>query len=131
MIAGKALDAEAHAITSTTYKGTTVPVTGVTLRPLTMEGRDADGKPTFSMRMVSVEPGCELPLHAHPYLQSVYVQCGVFECWTCDPETDEVLETVVCGPGDWCHNPGDEPHGMRNVGDETAVFICAIGYPKE
>lgn len=131
MIYGKALDIDAIPITSTTYKGTTVDVTGVNIRPLSLAGKDENGKATYSLRMVTVDPGCEIPLHSHAYLQTLWVKSGIFECWVCDPDTDEVTETCICAPGDYCYNPGHEPHGMRNISDEPGVFVCGIGYAVE
>jgi len=39
------------------------------------------------------------------YVQTMYIVSGQFECWRFDPETDERVESVVCGPGDSIYVP--------------------------
>ena len=57
----------------------------------------------------------------------MYILTGEFECWSFDPETDEISEKEVCGPGSFIYVPSMEPHGMKNTSDtEEATFLCCI-----
>ena len=114
-------------VESAQYKGQALPVKGVTVRWLSKEGADEAGQPEYGLRYFSVEPGGEIPIHSHHYMQTMYILSGQFECYKYDPETDEVAEAVVCGPGDGVYVPSMEPHGMRNISDtDKADFLCCI-----
>jgi mannose-6-phosphate isomerase-like protein (cupin superfamily) len=57
----------------------------------------------------------------------MYIVSGQFECLQFDPESDEVTDSRMCGPGDAVYVPGMEPHGMRNVSEtEPGEFLCCI-----
>ena len=57
----------------------------------------------------------------------MYIVSGQFECWQFDPGTDELVNTVICNPGDSIYVPSMEPHGMKNTSDtEEATFLCCI-----
>ena len=57
----------------------------------------------------------------------MYILTGRFECWQFDRETDELVFSVVCEPGDAIYIPSMEPHGMKNLSDtEPATFLCCI-----
>ena len=55
-----------------------------------------------------------------------YILNGKFECYQYDMETEEAVKTVVTGAGDFVYVPSLEPHGMKNIGDEPASFLCCI-----
>jgi quercetin dioxygenase-like cupin family protein len=114
-------------IESFPYKGRPLEVKGVSVRWLSREGEDESGQPEYGLRLFTVEPGGEIPIHKHLYMQTMYFLSGRFECFEYDSETDEVVSGVVCGPGEVVFVPGMEPHGMRNVSDtETGQFLCCI-----
>lgn len=128
MQAGKATDIQGTAVKGAPYKGEMHPVKGVTIRWLSKAGIDENGNPAYGLRHFTAAPGAAIPMHHHGYLQTMYIESGSFECFVYDPETDEVLESRICGPGDYVFSPSMEPHGMRNVSDtETGTFLCCIG----
>jgi quercetin dioxygenase-like cupin family protein len=102
-------------------------VKGIGIRWLSKVVRGKDGKSEYGLRLFTVKPGGVIPIHNHFYVQTMYILSGQFECWRFDPETDEKIETVVCGPGDSIYVPSLEPHGMRNMSeDEQGTFLCCI-----
>ncbi|WP_461210463.1 cupin domain-containing protein [Desulfocurvus sp. DL9XJH121] len=128
MHAGKAQDIPGAAVKGAPYKGEILPATGVTIRWLSKAGADDAGNPEYGLRHFTVEPGGVIPMHHHAYLQTMYIESGSFECFVYDPETDKVLESRICGPGDYVYSPCMEPHGMRNASDtEPGTFLCCIG----
>lgn len=128
MIAKNAQEIEGVPVTSAPYKGKSSPVEGVTIRWLSKAGQDENGNPAYGLRHFTVEPGGSIPMHAHGYLQTVYVESGSFECYAYDPDSGEVTDARICNPGDFCFSPSMEPHGMRNLSDtEPGTFLCCIG----
>lgn len=120
-------DVEGVRIKEIKYKGEVREVKGVTIRWLSKEGKDADGNPEYGLRHFTVDPGGIIPAHNHLYLQTMYIESGAFECFAYDPDTDEVVASRICKPGDWVYSPSMEPHGMRNVSDtEPGTFLCCI-----
>ena len=110
------------------YKGDMLAVEGVSIRWLSRAGKDKDGNPEYGLRFFTVQPGGEIPIHNHLYVQTMYILSGQFECWRFDPGTDEIVENVICGPGDSIYVPSMEPHGMRNMSEkEAGTFLCCIG----
>ncbi|WP_320169983.1 cupin domain-containing protein [Maridesulfovibrio sp.] len=109
------------------YKGRDCEVKGVTIKWLSKSGQDANGQPEYGLRHFTVEPGGEIPAHNHFYLQTVYIEKGNFECFTYHPETDAVVDSKICGPGDFVYSECMEPHGMKNISEtEEATFLCCI-----
>ena len=42
-------------------------------------------------------------------------------------QRDEMVEKVICGPGDSIYIPSMEPHGMKNASKtEPGTFLCCI-----
>jgi quercetin dioxygenase-like cupin family protein len=116
------------------YKGRQLEVRGTSIRWLSRYGDDGTGYPEYGLRFFTIQPGGQIPIHAHFYIQTMYILSGRFECWQFDPATDEVLRRVEVGPGDFIYIPSQEPHGMRNLSDtEPATFLCCICnvYPDE
>jgi quercetin dioxygenase-like cupin family protein len=109
------------------YRGKPHDVKGIRVRWLSRFGKDDLGHPEYGLRLFTAEPGGEIPIHNHFYVQTMYILSGRFECWLFDPQTDELMEKWTCGPGDVVYVPSMEPHGMRNLSDtEPATFLCCI-----
>jgi quercetin dioxygenase-like cupin family protein len=109
------------------YKDQMSDVTGISVRWLSKAGEDDMGSPEYGLRLFTAQPGGEIPIHKHFYVQTMYILSGQFECWRFDPETDEQVEKCVCGPGDSIYVPSMEPHGMKNLSEtEPATFLCCI-----
>lgn len=120
-------DVEDVPITSFPYKGKPYPVKGISVRWLSRFGNDGTGSPEYGLRLFTAQPGGEIPIHNHFYIQSMYILSGCFECWRFDPETDQPTMTVVAQAGDTVVVPSMEPHGMRNLSaTEPATFLCCI-----
>ena len=108
------------------YKGKMYEVKGISVRWLSKFGEDDIGNPEYGLRFFTAQPGGEIPIHNHFYIQTMYILRGQFECWRFDPETDELMEKRKCGPGDAVYVPSMEPHGMKTLGDEPVTFLCCI-----
>lgn len=126
MIAMRAHDVEDAQVGAISYKGQTSPAKGVTVRWLSKVGKDAQGSPAYGLRLFTIAPGGEIPMHNHEYEQTMYIVSGQFECWEANQETDEIAKKV-CVPGDMVYVPRMEPHGMRNMSEtEPGEFLCCI-----
>jgi len=108
------------------FKGTQRDVIGTSIRWLSKFGDDGTGYPEYGLRYFTIQPGGEIPIHNHFYHQTMYILNGKFECYQYDMETEAAIKTVVTGTGDFVYVPSLEPHGMKNVGDEPASFLCCI-----
>jgi len=108
------------------FKGTQRDVIGTSIRWLSKFGDDGTGYPEYGLRFFTIQPGGEIPIHNHFYHQTMYILNGKFECYQYDLETEAAVKTVVTGAGDFVYVPSLEPHGMKNVGDESASFLCCI-----
>jgi len=109
------------------YRNKPNNVKGISIRWLSKTGKDKDGQPEYGLRFFTAQPGGEIPIHNHFYVQTMYIMSGQFECWRFDPETDELVEKVTCNPGDSIYIPSMEPHGMKNLSKtEQGTFLCCI-----
>jgi quercetin dioxygenase-like cupin family protein len=109
------------------YKDRMNEVRGVSVRWLSKFGEDDMGQPEYGLRLFTVQPKGEIPIHKHFYVQTMYIMSGRFECWRFDTETDELVESAACGPGNSIYVPSMEPHGMRNISEnEPGTFLCCI-----
>ncbi|MBC7264174.1 MAG: cupin domain-containing protein [Chloroflexi bacterium] len=91
-------------------------VPGVTIRWLWAE---ADGAPTFALRMFEVQPNASTPYHAHPYEHQVFILSGQAKLRGANQEqTLSVGDTALVLP--------NELHQFSNAGLETLRFLCAI-----
>ena len=109
------------------YRGKMYDVTGISIRWLSKFGEDDMGIPEYGLRFFTAQPGGEIPIHNHFYIQTMYILSGQFECWRFDSETDELVKKWTCGPGDAIYVPSMEPHGMKNLSEtEQATFLCCI-----
>ncbi|WP_461210462.1 cupin domain-containing protein [Desulfocurvus sp. DL9XJH121] len=128
MITGRTDLVEAKPVTGSTYKGQRHETVGVTSRLLSDAPLDARGNLQYALRQITVEPGGVIPIHSHAYLQTIFMLSGSLEFLSYDPDTDEVVDRRVCGPGEYIYNPSMEPHAIRNAGDEPGIFVSSIGY---
>jgi len=108
------------------FKGTQRDVVGTSIRWLSKFGDDGTGYPEYGLRHFTIQPGGEIPIHNHFYHQTMYILNGKFECYQYDMETEESVKTVETGAGDFVYVPSLEPHGMKNIGNEPASFLCCI-----
>ncbi|MBU2643873.1 cupin domain-containing protein [bacterium] len=108
------------------YKGKMLNVVGTSVRWLSRYGDDGTGNPEYGLRFFTIQPGGEIPIHNHFYHQTMFIQEGTFECYAYDPKTDEKSDTKICGPGSSVFLSSLEPHGMKNVGNTPATFLCCI-----
>jgi quercetin dioxygenase-like cupin family protein len=119
-------DCEDIVIDKFPYKGKNQDVVGTSIRWLSKHGDDGHGYPEYGLRYFTIQPGGYIPIHNHFYHQTMYILEGQFECWCFDPETDEIKEKCIAKSGDSVYLPSMEPHGMKNIGDEPATFLCCI-----
>ncbi len=119
-------DCEEKLIDTFPYKGKHLDVIGTSIRWLSQHGEDENGIPEYGLRFFTIQPGGQIPIHNHFYHQTMYILSGEFECWEFDPKTDELNSKMVCGPGTSIYIPSMQPHGMKNITDESATFLCCI-----
>lgn len=108
------------------YRGKMNEVVGTSIRWLSKHGDDGNGYPDYGLRFFTIQPGGQIPIHGHFYHQTMFILEGEFECWEFDPQSDEIKETKVCGAGTSIYIPSMAPHGMKNIGQEPATFLCCI-----
>lgn len=108
------------------FKGEQRDVIGTSIRWLSKFGDDGTGYPEYGLRYFTIQPGGQIPIHNHFYHQTMYILSGKFECWQFDMETEEIVFKKITEPGDYIYVPSMEPHGMRNISDEAATFLCCI-----
>ena len=127
MIVLKAEEVEGIRVGSIAYREQPKSVKGVTVQWLSKAGEDDGGQPEYGLRLFTVGPDGEIPIHSHFYIQTMYILSGQFECWQFDPETDEIVDKKTCGPGDSVYLSIMEPHGMKNLSStEAGTFLCCI-----
>jgi quercetin dioxygenase-like cupin family protein len=99
----------------------------ISIRGLSTYGDDGSGGPEYGLRFFTADPGGEIPIHSHFYHQTKYILSGRIDCWEFDSDTDDLVQSTSCGPGDSAYVPSFVPHGMKNVSDtEPASFLCRI-----
>ena len=108
------------------YRGEMHDVKGTSVRWLSKSGDDGHGYPEYGLRLFTIQPGGEIPIHNHFYHQTMFILSGEFECWEFDSETDELKGKAACGPGSSIYIPSMQPHGMRNVSGGPGTFLCCI-----
>ncbi len=89
---------------------------------------EADGAPTFNLRVFDVEPGGNTPRHSHSFEHELFFLEG----------SGEVLlygEFHPVQAYDCILVPPDEEHCIRNVGDSCLRLICLVpqdqGHPAQ
>ena len=120
------IDCEDKQIAKFPYKGEMLDVTGTSVRWLSKYGDDGHGYPEYGLRLFTIQPGGQIPIHNHFYHQTMYILDGEFECWSFDSKSDEMIAKKTCGQGSSIFVPSMEPHGMKNIGREQAHFLCCI-----
>ena len=119
-------DTEPKKIESFPYRGKTYKVKDVTIRWLSQAGLDPDS-PDYGLRLFTVGPGGEIPIHNHFYVQTMFMLKGQLIVFSHDPESDEKVKEKLIGPNDLAFIPSMEPHSMINPSDkEEAIFLCCI-----
>ncbi len=82
-----------------------------------------DGAPTFSFRVITIEPGGHTPLHDHPFEHLNYIIEGHGVVFLKDGERE-------VNKGDFAMILPGERHQYRNTStSELMIMICAV--PKE
>jgi len=120
-------DVEDVRIAKFPYRGQPYDVKGISVRWLSKFGDDGTGYPEYGLRLFTAQPGGEIPIHNHFYIQTMYILSGRFECYRFDPKTDQKTKSWIAADGDTVVVPSLEPHGMRNLSDtEPATFLCCI-----
>ena len=119
-------DCEDTKIEKFPYRDKINEVIGTSVRWLSKHGDDGHGYPEYGLRFFTIQPGGQIPIHNHFYHQTMFIVSGEFECWNFDPETDEIKEKFICGPGTSVYIPSLAPHGMKNISDQTGTFLCCI-----
>jgi quercetin dioxygenase-like cupin family protein len=120
-------DVEDVKIAKFPYRGQPYDVKGISVRWLSKFGDDGTGYPEYGLRLFTAEPGGEIPIHNHFYIQTMYILSGRFECYQFDAKTDQKTKSCVAVAGDTVVVPSMEPHGMRNLSDTgPATFLCCI-----
>jgi quercetin dioxygenase-like cupin family protein len=117
---------EKKKVEQVSYRGKMQDVTGTSIRWLSRYGDDGHGSADYGLRYFTVERGGVIPIHNHFYHQTMYIIDGTFECWAFDAKTDEVVNKKICTAGMSVFIPSMEPHGMKNIGDSPANFLCCI-----
>ncbi|MCJ7595754.1 MAG: cupin domain-containing protein [Desulfobacterales bacterium] len=120
-----AMDREQSKIVTFPYKGKPLKVRDVHIRWLSQAG--PEDSPDYGLRLFSIGPGGEIPIHNHFYVQTMYMLSGHLSVFSHDPESDEVKEERSVGPNDVIFVPSMEPHSMKNKNrSEGATFLCCI-----
>lgn len=96
-------------------------VTGVTMRWVISEKEGADN---FALRVFTVEPGGNTPLHTHDWEHEVFVLKG-------HGSTYSDGDYVPMNAGDVIFVAPNELHQFKNTGDTELEFICLIPIAKK
>ena len=84
---------------------------------------DHDGAPTYSLRIIEIEPGGNSPQHTHPYEHENFVVKGKGRVFI-----DGAWHDLK--PGDVVFVPPDVLHQYKNAGETTFKFLCGIPVKK-
>ena len=90
------------------YKGKMYQVKGISVRWLSKFGEDDMGQPEYGLRLFTAEPGGEIPIHNHFYIQTMYVLSGKFECWHFNIESDRRDTPCEAGSCGFCQDNPQE-----------------------
>ena len=80
---------------------------------------EKDGAPTFSMRVIEVEPGGYSPLHDHPWEHEVFILHG-------EGTLLQDGKATPVSPGDVIFIASGEQHQFKNTSNGALEFICLI-----
>jgi quercetin dioxygenase-like cupin family protein len=118
MVGASAVHAQEEEHVITTGQSLTNPVTGETL-VFHRTAVDTNGKAVLVEAFVKPR-GAVAAAHVHP------AQEERFQVVAGELEFRLGRQTIVAGPGDRVHVPAGTPHRFRNVGEETAHFVCEV-----
>ena len=90
---------------------------GVNMRVVAGE---ADGAPTFAMRVFEIQPGSATPFHAHPWEHEVFVLAGKGVARSSGGKETPLAE------GDTALVPPNEQHSFLNAGKDLFRMICVV-----
>ena len=85
----------------------------------------ADGTPTMSLRVFTVEPGGHTPYHSHPWEHINYILDGA------GIVVDQAGHEHPIKAGDYGLVLPNEKHQFRNPSDAPLRFICLVPRDKE
>ena len=88
-------------------------------------GKGQFGSQNLAITWVEGVPGSEQPSHSHPAMEQAYVIVRGRGLMTAGDEAEEV------GPGSVVLIPPNTSHSIRNIGDETLVYVSATSPPFE
>ncbi|RJX32481.1 MAG: cupin domain-containing protein [Desulfarculus sp.] len=121
----RAQDAVKNKIEKFPYKGKDYAVKDVFIQWLSNAGPAES--PEYGLRLFTVGPGGEIPIHKHFYYQTMFILEGRLTGFAFDSETDRKTEEFAIGPHDVAFIPTMEPHGFVNPSDnEACSFLCCI-----
>ncbi|MBU2517274.1 MAG: cupin domain-containing protein [Proteobacteria bacterium] len=107
------------------YRGKNLPVKDVYIQWLSQAG-PADS-PEYGLRLFTVGPGGEIPIHKHFYYQTMFILSGSLIGYAYDMDTDETTMEQSLGTGELAFIPTMEPHSFVNPSDtEECTFLCCI-----
>lgn len=75
--------------------------------------------PNFAMRLFTIQPGGEMPLHTNSVEHEQFVLNGQAQIGIGD-------EDFVISRGSVVFIPAGVPHWYRNIGDEPFEFLCMV-----
>jgi quercetin dioxygenase-like cupin family protein len=107
------------------YKGVKYPVKEVWIQWLSQAG--VKDFPEYGLRLFTIGPGGEIPIHNHLYYQTMYILTGRLLMVGYDGTTDAKVVEREIGPGDVVFIPTMEPHSLHNVSNtEQCTLLCCI-----
>jgi len=125
MIVKNTSDVKKSKIETFPYRGKPYEVKNVWVQWLSQAG--PKDSPEYGLRLFTIGPGGEIPIHNHFYVQTMYILRGRLSVVAHRPETNEKVEEKMMGPNDFVFVPSMEPHSIRNLSDtESATFLCCI-----
>ena len=95
-----------------------LPVAGPGVTGRVVIGK-ADDDVNFCMRVIELEPGAQIPPHAHPWEHQQFYHSG----------TGHIVrdgERLALGPGSVVYVAPDEVHHVLNTGSVPLVFVCLV-----
>ncbi|MFH1060127.1 MAG: cupin domain-containing protein [Pseudomonadota bacterium] len=121
----RADDVEKRKIEKFPYKGKEYDVKSVWIQWLSSVGPAET--PEYGLRLFTVGPGGEIPIHKHFYYQTMFMLKGNLIGYAYDQETDALLSETPIGPNELAFIPSMQPHRFVNPSqDEECLFLCCI-----
>ena len=125
MIVQNLKDVKEAKIETFPYQGKSYEVKNVWVQWLSQAG--PKDSPEYGLRLFTVGPGGEIPIHNHFYVQTMYVLRGELFVVSYHPEAGEKVQEKRVGKDGFIFVPSMEPHSIRNLSNtEDAAFLCCI-----